>query len=455
MPGLLGMLSTARRGLTASRIAMDITSHNIANATTPGYSRQRADQSASLPLLTAQGFFIGTGVNVDSVNRMRDRFVDSQYRQASGQFGSANMRFGSLAQIEAVLGEPSDSGLQSAMSKFFNSFQDLSAHPEDPGPRNAVLQQATNLVQTFTRLSTNLTTQRNNLIEDANNKVTQINNLTQQIGELNRQIATVRGAGGQPNDLMDQRDRAIDQLSQLTSITALQDSNGSMLVSIGGVLVAGNGTSSPLQSSSSGSILKFATANGVDVPISGGELGGMMEMYNTTIPAYQAELDALASTLIDRVNAVHSAGYGLGNPPSTGVSFFTGNSAANIGVSLQISSNINNIAASGNGQPGNNSNALALSGISEERLMGGSTLTLAQFYGRFISTVGSAVSSAKGLATGADLVLSQSEAQRDSISGVSLDEEMTNLIKYQRSFEAAARLVNTTDELFQTVLNMV
>ena len=99
MPGLLGMLSTARRGLTASRIAMDVTSHNIANATTPGYTRQRADQSASMALMTAQGLFIGTGVNVDSVNRLRDRLVDSQYRQANGLFGSANMRFGMLSQI--------------------------------------------------------------------------------------------------------------------------------------------------------------------------------------------------------------------------------------------------------------------------------------------------------------------------------------------------------------------
>jgi flagellar hook-associated protein 1 len=455
MPGLSGMLSTARRGLTASRIAMEVTSHNIANATTLGYTRQRADQSASMALMNGQGLFIGTGVNVDSINRLRDRLVDSQYRQANGSFGSANMRFNMLSQIESVLSEPSDSGLHSAMTKFFNSFQDLSAHPEDPGPRNAVIQQATNMVQTFNRLSSNFNTQRSNLIEDVQNKVTQINGLTRQIGELNQQIVTAHGAGGQPNDLMDARDRAIDQLSQLTGITASQDSNGAMLVSMGGVLVAGNGTSVQLQSALNGNAVKLTSTDGVDVTIPGGELGGMLEMYNTTIPGYQSQLDSLATTLIDRVNAVHSAGYGLGNPPSTGLNFFTGNSASTIGINLQVSSNTNNIAASGNGQPGNNTNALALFGVSDEQLMAGNTLTFSQYYGRFVSSLGSAVASAKATAMGADLVLSQSENQRDAISGVSLDEEMTNLIKYQRSFEAAARLVNTTNELFQTVLNMV
>jgi flagellar hook-associated protein 1 FlgK len=455
MSGLFGMLSIARRALQSQQIGMNVTSHNIANAATPGYSRQRAGLSATLPLKNAQGMFIGTGVSVDSIARVRDRFVDNSYRQANGSLGSASMRQGVLSQIETGLHEPGDTGLQAAMNKFFNSFQELSAHPEETGPRTAVLTQATSLVQRFNQLSASFSTQRSNLADDATNKIASVNTLTAQIAQLNQQIVVARGAGNEPSDLMDQRDQAIDQLSRLTNISVSQDSQGVMLVSIGGTLVAGNGTSVSLQSTLAGGNLKITTTNGQDIQTSGGELGAMVELHNTTIPGYTAQLDTLASSIITRVNAVQSAGYGLGTPPPTGINFFTGTDAANIAVNTQISSNTNNIAASRTGAPGDNQNALALYGIMNERLMEGGTTTVTQYYGRFISTIGSAVSAADGTANGAALVLGQLDAQRDSVSGVSLDEEMTNMIKYQRSFEAAARLVSTTDELFQTILNMV
>jgi flagellar hook-associated protein 1 FlgK len=341
------------------------------------------------------------------------------------------------------------------MNKFYNSFQGLSSHPEEAGARNSVLQQATQLVQTFNRLSTNFTQQRDNLAADAASTIDTVNTLTRQIAQLNQQITQSRGAGNEPSDLMDQRDLAIDQLGRLTNITASQDSSGSMIVSISGVQVVGNGNSLTLQSSVVGGNLQITTSGGQSIHASGGELGGMLEMYNTNIPSYISQIDTLAGTVIARTNAVHSAGYGIGNPPPTGMLFFTGNSAATIAVNTQISSNTNNIAASSNGQPGNNQNALALFGIAEERLMDGNTQTLAQYYGRFVSNVGSAVTSANGTLSGSELVLAQLDAQRESVSGVSLDEEMTNMIKFQRSYEAAARVIRTAGEMFDTVLNMV
>jgi flagellar hook-associated protein 1 FlgK len=455
MPGTFGILDVGRRGLMANRLAMNVTSHNIANATTPGYSRQRAELAATLPMMNAQGLFIGTGVSVEHVNRLRDKFADVQFRQASASLGSATLRHGALSRIEAALNEPGDNGLQAAMNAFFNSFQELASHPEEAGPRSAVLRQGVRLAETFNRLSTDFTQQRTNLADDAANKVTSINMLTRQIADLNRQITQARGAGNEPGDLMDQRDAAIDQLSQLVNVSAAQDSNGSMIVSIGGMQVVGNGSSVTLQSSLVGGTLQISTTGGLAIQVTGGELGGMLEMHNTTIPGYLAQLDSLASAVIARVNAVHSAGYGIGTPPPTGIAFFTGTDAATMRVSTPISSNINNIAASSNGQPGNNQNALALFGIAEERLMSGNTLTLAQYYGRFVSDIGSAVTTASGSVTGAELVLAQLDAQRQAVSGVSLDEEMTNMIKFQRSYEAAARVIRTADEMFETILSMV
>jgi flagellar hook-associated protein 1 FlgK len=341
------------------------------------------------------------------------------------------------------------------MTKFFNSFQELSLHPEESGPRNAVLAQANKLVSTFNRLSTNFTTQRTNIAEDTTNKITEINNLTRRIGELNQQIVNANGSGNESSDLRDQRDLALDRLSQLVNVSASTDSQGIMLVSIGGTLVAANGNSVSLRSGVTNGVLSITTATGQDVQVSGGELGGKLEMYNNTIPKYSAQLDALASAIATRVNTVHAAGYGLGNPPPTGIAFFTGTTASTIAVDPRISSNVNNIAASRDGAPGNNENALALFGIMNERIMDAGTTTVTQYYGRFVSMIGSAVASASGDSNGAELVLAQLNAQRESVSGVSLDEEMTNMIRFQRSFEAAARVISTADELMRTVLNMV
>lgn len=455
MPGLFGLLEIGRRGLSAHTTAMNVTSHNIANAAAPGYTRQRADLAATLPLRSVQGLLIGTGVTVEAIQRLRDRFIDTQYRQANSSLGSANARYGVLSQVELSLGEPSENGLQAVLGRFFNSFQELASHPEEMGARQAVLQQANALVSTFNRISSNLTTQRSNVADDASNNVARINELTRQIAELNRRISVAQTSGSPPSDLMDQRDLALDELSRLASVSASLDSHGAMLVSIGGVMVAGNGTSVTLQSSIVGGVLKVTTSGGQDVPMLGGEVGSALELYNTTIPGYMSQLDELANAIISRVNAVHSAGYGLGNPPQTGINFFTGSGAAGIAVNVQISSDLNNIAASSNGQPGDNQNALALFGISNERLMGGGTLTVSQYYGNFVSALGAAVSGAQSSGSGAELVLAQLSARRESVSGVSLDEEMTNMIKFQRAFEAAARVISTSDELIQTILTMV
>jgi len=455
MPGLWGLLEIGRRALSAQSTAMNVTSHNIANANSPGYTRQRVDLAATMPLKDMSGFLIGTGVSVAAIERLRDRFIDNQFRQTNSSLGSATMRHTVLSQIEAGLSEPSENGIQALLTGFFNSFQELASHPEESSARQAVLQQANRLVSAFNRIAGTFTAQRMTVAEDTTSKVNRINELTRRIAELNRQITNAQNAGNVPSDLMDQRDRALDQLSQYTSITASLDSQGSMIVSIGGVMVAGNGTSVSLQSAVVSGVLKVSTTTGQEVNINGGELGSALELYNTTIPEYMTKLDEMANALIARVNAVHAAGYGLGNPPPTGINFFTGSGAAGIAINTQISSNINTIAASSTGAPGDNQTALALFNISSEQLMGNNTLTLAQFYAGFVSGIGSAVSSAQGAGSGAELVLAQLSNQREMVSGVSLDEEMTNMIKFQRSFEAAARVVRTTDELIQTILNMV
>lgn len=455
MSGLFGMLELGRRALLAHRNAMNVTSNNIANAATPGYSRQQANLVSTMPLQNAQGFFLGTGVTVDAVYRLRDRFIDVQYRQTQGSLGSAGLKQNVLQQVEGAFNEPSDAGLQAVMARFFNSFQELATHPEEPGPRNTVIRQATALAQTFNRLNADLTRQQQNLAQDVSSRVSRINELTRSIADLNTQIGSARSAGHQPSELLDQRDMLIDQLSRLANITASQDSQGNMLVSIGGMMVAGNGASTPIQATMNGGVLRVTSVGGQDVQVTGGELGGILEMHNTVIPSQLSQLDTMTNALVTRMNAVHSAGFGLGNPPPTGVALFTGTTAATISLSAQVQSDPNLLAASADGSPGNNQNALDLFGVSTERLLDGNTTTLSQYYSRIVSTLGTTVTTVSGTARGAEMVLAQLTAQRESVSGVSLDEEMTNMIRFQRSYEAAARVISTTNELFQTILNMV
>ena len=455
MPGLSQILEIARRALTSQQLGMNVTSHNISNANTPGYSRQRADLVATSPIASIGGL-LGTGVTVANIGRIREGFIDQQIRLANNSYGSATAQQTILSQVEGAFNEPSDNGLGALMTKFFNSFQDLAAHPEESGARNTVLQQGTMLAQTFRRLSTNLTQLRSDMVDDIQSKIDRINVLADDISTLDTQIVGAIASGADPSDMRDQRDLKIEELSTLANVNVSEDSLGSVMVSVGGMVIASRSGPMALDATMVGGTLKITTAGeGATVNLNGGELGGMLKAYNTDIPGTLSKLDDLAGAIISRVNTLHAAGFGLGTPPPTGINFFSGTSAADIDVDPAIANNVNNIAASGNGDPGNNEAALALSRVGDDPLLNGNTTSVTQFYGSLVSAIGTSVSAASSTLQSQGLILTQLGDQRSSVSGVSIDEEMTNLIKFQRSYDAAARVVTTVDQLFQTIINMV
>jgi flagellar hook-associated protein 1 FlgK len=455
MSGLSMILETARRALMSQQVGINVTSHNIANASTPGYSRQRVSLTTTPALRETYGF-LGTGVQAQSIGRLRDAYLDQQIRYSNGAMSSATAQQGVLTQVEASFNEPSDAGLSAVMSQFFNAWQDLSTHPEDSSARNSVIQQGTLLSQSFQRLHTELTQIGASLIDDVNVKIGSINQLTAEISDLNNRITSAAASGGEPSDLEDQRDLKIEELSKLANIQVSIDTNGTANVSIGGMTVASSTGSIPLTAEQVGGQIQIFTAKDhIQVNVTSGEVGGELKMYNTTIPGYLSRLDELAGALIDHVNALHSAGYGLGTPPSTGVNFFSGTSAADISVDAAVAADPSLVAASQDGTPGDNSVALAIANAANDKVMTGNTLTLSQFYNGLASSVGSDINAVSGTADSQQLVLAQLENQRQSVSGVSLDEEMTNLIQYQRAYDAAARLVNTANQMFQTVIDMV
>jgi flagellar hook-associated protein 1 len=450
MPGLASILNIARRALFSQRTGMTVASHNIANVSTPGYSRQRVNLVPGLPERVSFGM-LGSGVEANRVERLRERFIDLQFRTANSSMGGAVSEQRLLSQVEAFFNEPSDTGLNAVMTRFFGSFQDLATHPEESAMRNGVLQQGLLLAQSFRGLASNITSLRSDLLTDVNAKVDRINQLAREISELD-----IRAVEAEPNDLLDQRDMKLDELSQLAPVNVAEDPRGSLMVSIGGTVIASRAGSTPLKAAISGNQIQITAAqSNLTINVTGGELGGILKTANVTLPGYLSQLDQVASALITRVNQLHSAGFGIGNPPPTGINFFTGTDATTIAIDPSIIGNVNNIAASGDGTPGNNTVALELSGVGAENLLNGGTTSIMQYYSGMVSGIGSTIVSANGTITSQDLILAQLGFQRSSVSGVSVDEEMTKLILFQRGFEAAARLVSSVDDMFKTIINMV
>jgi flagellar hook-associated protein 1 FlgK len=455
MAGLSEIFEIARRAMMSQRVAINVTSHNIANASTSGYSRQRVDLAPTKPVLSPFGL-LGTGVTVASIGRIRDAFIDQQIRSSNDVLGSASTQQQILSQVEAALNEPSDSGLSALLSKLFNAFQDLAVHPEESSTRNAVLQQAVLLTQKFHGLSSSLKQVRADLFNDVNTKIARINQLATELSDLDVQITNAAAVGVDPSDAKDLRDLKLDELSSLVDVSVSEDKSGSLMISVGGTVIASRSGAVALNALIVGDQIQIATADaGIPVTVRSGQLGGVLDMHNDTIANYLARLDDLAVALIDRVNTVHAAGFGLGTPPPTGINFFTGVNAGNIAVDSSILNNINNIAASSDGSPGDNRTALALAGIANEPLMNGNTVSLLQSYNGLVSEIGTTINAVDNTAKSQGLIQQQLENQRAATSGVSLDEEMTNLIKFQRSYEAAARVITTVDDMFQTIMSMV
>jgi flagellar hook-associated protein 1 len=455
MSGLSGILEAAKRAMQSQRFGINVTSHNIANASTPGFSRQRVHLEPTIPLRTQAGM-LGTGVRATHIGRIRERFIDQQIRLANDSFGEAEIKYRIISQIESIFNEPSEAGLSAALGRFFNSFQDLALHPEESSARNTVLQQGLLLTQSFNRLSTGLQQLRDDLTNDVHVKVNRINELTKEISRLDIEITNTQAKGFEPADLKDQRDLLIDELSKLANIHASEDNNGSVLISLGGTVIASRAGAVNLRVEGDGSTISIINElNGRAMNVTGGELSGVLSMYNREVSDLLERLDQLAGKLIGRVNEIHANGYGIGDPPPTGISFFEGTDAGNIRINEAILNDIMNIAASADGTAGSNGNALALSDIPDELLFNDNRLSINQFYNVMISDIGSRINANESIIRSQTMVLNQLEHQRAAVSGVSIDEEMANLIKYQRAYEASARVVRTVDEMFQSIINMV
>lgn len=443
----------ARSSLAAYQGALDVTSHNVANAANENYSRQRVNLSTTNPQSLA-GLIWGTGVKIDQITRARNQLTDAQIRNNNSTYNDNSKRSEILSQVESLFPEPSDMGISSLINSFFNSWNELAVTPNSSTLRTNVVQAAQKLSSQVQTVYQGLDEIKGSLLEDAKSKVQTLNNLLKQVQTLNTQISASSIAGAENNDLLDQRDAVIDQLSQMTNISVSYNSSNAAIISVGGVFAADQNVSVEFKISSSNNNLTLTTSDGSSVAnVQGGELYAELNSYSTTISEYQNNLNDVMNTLVNAVNSVHSTGYTNTNPPETGINFFDSYQNGILKINDKILSDNNNIAISADGTGGNGDIALKIADLNSQKLLNGSTI--ADNYSNLVSNIGNDKVSADQIANSTQLILQQLQDQKNSYSGVSIDEEMTNVITYQRSYDASAKLITVADQMLQTVLNLV
>ena len=324
MGTLLGSMSIALSGLQADQAAVQVTSNNIANASTPGYDRQIPIITESEPI-TANGIVFGNGVNVQSIQSVRDNVLNLQLNSQTQQQSSLSTYVNGMQQVEAVFNETSGTGLSSAITGFFNSIQALSANPSDSTLRQAVVDAGGTLAQGFNSASTQLQQVQSGVNQDVTQTVSQVNSIASQIAALNQQIASLQGVGQGTGDLVGQRDEALSQLSGLVGTSTVSADNGSVTVTVAGgsPLVVGNQAFQLTSQTdpSTGTAQVYSQGTDITAQITGGTLGGDIQVRDQGIPAIQESLDNLAASITSNMNTANAQGYDVNG--AQGGNFFT------------------------------------------------------------------------------------------------------------------------------------
>ncbi|GEA14914.1 flagellar hook-associated protein 1 [Moorella sp. E308F] len=467
MPGTFFGFNTALRGMQAQQRGIYTTAHNIANANTEGYTRQRV-VLATLPAYPVpsmnhpggQGWQIGTGVDSQETRRMRDEFLDTQIRRETGTLGQWEQIQDVLEQVEIVFNEPSDTGLSTLMSQFWAAWQELSKYAESSPVRTTVVETANALAEAFNHSAAQLETIKNDIDQTIELKVKEINSLAQQIADLNGQIKNIVTVGDQPNDLLDQRDLLLDRLGKMIDFTVTTSSNGTITITLGGggnlvEEVDGSTTIHKLQSSGS-DVSWVEEDTQPPLTISNGELFGLQKV-KSEVETYLTNLDTLAGELATAVNNEHKKGVDLSG--TGGEDFFVAEdggsiTAANIQVNPNIQADVTKIAAAtAGGGPGDGSIALAIAQLQHKLIPSLSNATFDDYYKNFTAKLGVDAHEAVRMTTNQGVLVDQLTNRKESISGVSLDEEMANMIQYQRAYEAAARMITTLDAMLDKIIN--
>ena len=450
-------LEIGKRALLAHQMSLTTIGHNIANVNTPGYTRQRLTVQPADPLQSMFGP-VGMGIDVKSIEHVRDLFLNGRWRAENQSLGQWEARSKALSQVEGLFNEPQDSSLGAILNDFWASWQDLANKPEATETRKTVIQQAHLLTNAFRQLHSQLSQLTQSIDSDIQNRVREINSLGSQIADINRQIGYVELGGEKANDLRDRRDLLVDKLSQFVNVNTREDSRGRLTVSIGGMgfVDAADFWPMEIRMVASGNYAKSEVlwqGTSFKLDFFNGEMKALIELRDETLPGHVDQLNILSRAIVEHVNAAHRSGYGYDG--STGINFFDPHltDADKMALNTDIENDPGRIAASTSGEVGDGSNALAIADVLKtNRIMNNNTATIEQFYSSMVGSVGMQVMEADDQFENYSLLVRQIENSRQSVQGVSLDEEITNMLKFQHAYEAAARVITVMDQALETLI---
>lgn len=461
------MMDMGKRSMQNSQTALQTVSHNIANKTTEGYSRQRVDQ-VTAPAISEGRLQIGMGSRAAQVTRTNNPFVDKQLQGANREMGFLNGRAETMARVEQIFNEQQNKSLNQYVSDFFNAFRELSNNPESTTIRTIVKETAEALSKDFRRVDDNLNTIQKDIDFQLDARVQEINQITREIADLNEKIAAVELQGVPANDEQDRRDLMLKKLNELIDIRVAEGDSGTINVSTAGNALLVTGFSqvglTTKRDPVSGKTDLYADGQGgahdikITERIKSGITGGLLSVRDKVITEVKERMDTLAFTLANEVNKAHELGYDRAG--RVGETFFTitpdkEGAARNLNLNSIIANDVSRIAAGAkDGSPGDNTIANVISRVQYKQVLEGGTSTLDDYYNAQVGKIGVVTHQANKAVETQGNIVKQIEKLRESVAGVSLDEEATKMIEFQKSFDASARLIRVADEMFDTVLNL-
>lgn len=484
MSGIFGTLNTANKGLMASQTALHITGHNLSNANTEGYSRQRVDMKADLAFHYAGVGQLGTGVKMESVVRMVDDYVTKQIRQENGTLQHFSSKAEVLQQLEIIFNEPSDTSLNFNIGEMFDAWQELSKNPELPTSKTIVVEKSKTLADTFNHIMTQIDSLEGDTIELIDKNITDFNATVDELETLNKQIFNIAVKGQTPNDLLDQRDLLLKKLSSITNFEVKEDSYGRVSIGIDGsddngsqwnILEAGGGKNKLELGEDNVINIVSLDGNSVaeEIEVTTGEIRGRLDALED-LGARKDELMKFGDTLAAAVNAVHGDLNVEDGEESRFFIYDNGKLTVNDLLDKDSSLIIAGANPDGNSPEGDGSRALALSNLRNTKIVFSHnkifeegdlnpdlTLiddpngnTIGGYYNQIITDVGISKEHADNTVANQDILLGQLELRRESTSGVNIDEEVTNLIKFNSAYSANARVISTLTQMLDTLIGM-
>ncbi|MGZ3773808.1 MAG: flagellar hook-associated protein FlgK [Pseudobdellovibrionaceae bacterium] len=466
MSKISAMMDTGKRSLMNSQTALQTVGHNIANKSTEGFSRQRVELSTNAPI-SEGNLQIGMGARAGVVTRTNNPWLEKQIQKEGMNMGYQESRANALSRVEQIYNEQANKGLNQYMADFFNSFRELSNNPESLASRTMVRESSTALVKDFGRVVDQLRSVQNDLDGQIKTTVDEVNQITKEIASLNDKVHTIEVQGSPANDERDRRDLLLKKLGEKLDITYGESKDGIVTVTAGRTALLVSGTDSlelKAQATNEHDRVEvfFMGSSGspanVTQQITGGRIGGALDVRDNVVEDLLNHVDNIAYTVAKEVNAAHIEGFD--NHGRSGVLFFdmpenVKGAAQSISVNKTILNDVGRISAGSQpGASGDNTVANVISSIQYRQVMEGGTSTLDDYYNTQVGQIGALSQRATKSQESQKNVLSQLNNIRESISGVSLDEETTKMIEFQKTYDASARLIKTADEMFDTVLNL-